>query len=89
MEVVVLKGPDKSVHTHALSRDLVAAEQIKENIKKKAEENPILKPSVIIRDELAGRSGRVLANLPERENLKISKEFTASERKMPRQIQSP
>lgn len=69
-ELIVLKGPDRFPHTHPFDREMITAEKIKQNIKKKAEANLNLMPPVMVRDELAGSSHKVLVHLPERENLK-------------------
>ena len=48
-ELLVTKGPQQSAHSHPPNSEQIAAEVIKTNIQKKAEEHPELRPSVIIR----------------------------------------
>ena len=67
--VVLIKGPDKSPHTHPPSREETKAEELTQTLKRKAEEHPEQAPSQIMRTELAGVSDGVLSQLPEREAL--------------------
>lgn len=71
-KVTVIKGPEKSPHTHPPNREFAEAEKIKVNLKRKATANPEEPPSRLIRNELAGVAAGVVAQLPERENLKKS-----------------
>lgn len=62
----------ESVHDHPPNREYVAAEKIRMNVKRKAEEHPEEPPSRILRTELENVPSAVLSQLPERENLKKS-----------------
>lgn len=48
-QLVVVKGPNESEHSHPPNRDAVEAEKIRLNIKKKAQDNPQTRPASVIR----------------------------------------
>jgi hypothetical protein len=64
-EVVVLKGPKESPHTHPPNREEAAADVVKEKIKRKAEDHPEQPPAQLLRTELAGVPAGVLSQLPD------------------------
>lgn len=69
-EVVVLKGPRLSPHQHPPNREEAEAENVIRRLKRAAEEHPEQPPARILRNELRNVPSGVLAQLPERENLK-------------------
>ena len=69
---IVYKGPEESKHTHPPNLEECRAENIKQNLKRRAEEHPEQPPAQIIRSALLNVSAGVLSELPERENLKQS-----------------
>ncbi|XP_051171104.1 uncharacterized protein LOC127287979 [Leptopilina boulardi] len=71
-KIVVIKGPEKSPHSHPPNREEAEAETLKTAIKRHAEVHPEVPPAQIIRRELAGVSSGILSQLTERENLKKS-----------------
>lgn len=68
--IVVLSGPATSKHGHPANHDAVKAKALLEEVKKVAEEQPALPPAVIVRDALATAPGRVLSQLPLRNNIR-------------------
>lgn len=69
-DVVVLKGPTESKHSHPPNEEELQAEKITSKIKRKAAAHPEVPPAQVLRVELAGVSDGVLSQLPEREALK-------------------
>lgn len=69
-DVILLKGPEQSSHSHPPNQEEVEAEKITSRIKRKAAAHPEVPPAQILRVELAGVSDGVLSQLPEREALK-------------------
>lgn len=57
-------------HQHPPDRDGCLAAEVMHNLKRKAEENPSQAPALLIRSELQNVSEPILAQLPERRNLK-------------------
>lgn len=68
----IYKGPQHVSHDHVADPDECEAEIIKYRLKKEGENNPERPPSRLLQEELQALSKRVLAKLPERENLKRS-----------------
>ncbi|KAJ8682127.1 hypothetical protein QAD02_017919 [Eretmocerus hayati] len=69
----ILKGPQhEPFHSHAPDQDECEAEVVKYSVKNEAQRQPERPPSQIARDATRDLSQRVLARLPERENLKRS-----------------
>lgn len=68
-EVVIFKGPQDSVHTHAPNREETKAVVVTQDLKRKATEHPGQPPSQILRNELPSVSTAVLSQMPEREAL--------------------
>ena len=66
----IFKGPQHTGHDHAVDPDECKAELIKYRLKQEGEKNPERPPSRLVQDELRDVSTRVIAKLPERENLK-------------------
>lgn len=61
-EVIVYR---QSPHTHAPSREAVAAEEILQKVKRKATEHPEQPPAQLLRSELGGVPDAVLSQLPD------------------------
>lgn len=57
-------------HLHPPDREQTEAEELQFKMKQKAEDNPEMPLSLILREDLRGVSPGVLARLPERKNLK-------------------
>jgi len=66
----VIKGPDRSPHTHPPDQDGAKAEEVKHRLRTQAVEQPTALPAQLLRDHLPEVAPEVLARLPERENLK-------------------
>lgn len=64
-EVIVLRGPKDSPHTHPPNREEAAADVVMEKIKRKAELHPEQPPAQLLRTELAGVPAGVLSQLPD------------------------
>lgn len=70
--LVLLKGPAESAHSHPPNVDQSAAEVFTSRVKRLAREHPQLPPSQILRTELPALSTGVLSQLPEQEELSKS-----------------
>lgn len=68
--IVVIQGPDKSVHSHPPNQDAVKAMALVEELKTTAQSQPSLPPALLVRDTLSQATPRVLSQLPLRENLR-------------------
>lgn len=67
----IYKGPiHEPFHSHPADSDECKAEIARYRIKKEADSHPERPPTAILRDEMRDLTPRVLARLPERENLK-------------------
>ncbi|XP_051164850.1 uncharacterized protein LOC127283797 [Leptopilina boulardi] len=68
--ITLFKGPKQSPHNHAPNRDAVNAERIESRVKRVAEDHAELLPAQIMRRELKNVPSEILAQLPDRPNLR-------------------
>jgi len=68
--IIIHKGPQSSIHNHAPNLEEVYALKVMTDIKRKASEHPEAPPAQILRTELQQVPAGILAELPERQNIR-------------------
>ena len=71
-QIVLVQGPEQSLHMHAPNREEVEAEKLQYRLKRIADEDENTPLDDILRQELHGVRSGILSQLPKRESLKQS-----------------